>query len=159
MLIDIELRCNRPVLTRPLSSGADNMKCHYIVAVVMLSLPCGIAAQATAHTQTSAVKASPMVAITPAQRQAFEAGLAATLPGQPAQLTAHLGWKPLAGAASYRVLRYQQLGMTPAVVASNITAPQYDARVLPGYSFIFRVVAQDTHGIGVDTTGEARVDP
>lgn len=80
----------------------------------------------------------------------FESSLASGTIAQPF-ISAPLSWSAYPGAASYRVLRGQSASTAPVAITS-VTGTGYAARVLPGNSFVFRVVAVSATGKAIDTT-------
>ena len=80
----------------------------------------------------------------------FESSLAVGTIAQP-NIAAPLSWSAYSGATSYHVLRYASASSAPVSVAS-MSQTQYTAHVLPGNSFVFRVVAYNSAGQPVDTT-------
>src|SRR5579884_2524763 len=87
-----------------------------------------------------------------AARSTFERGLVTSL-APPPTTWIELSWPALPGAASYRVVRFpvNVPNAAPAVLQANVHGTSYNARVLPGASFTFHVIALNASGQPIDS--------
>lgn len=118
-----------------------------LVASLLSQLPAAVASA-----QVVAGKAAPKPALVgaAAAQIRFESVFSVGAVASP-YISAPLSWSVYTGASSYRVLRAQSASTAPVAVAS-VPGTQYAAHVLPGNSFVFRVVALSSSGQPLDTT-------
>ena len=124
--------------------------------VLMSHLPAGVAgAQVTAGKPVAKSAPKPAVAAAAAAGAglAFESNLKVGALASP-YVGAPLSWSAYPGATTYHVLRYPSATSAPVSVAT-MPQTQYMAHVIPGFPFVFRIVAYNAAGTALDTTKAA----
>lgn len=152
----------------PYTYFTEGLMTYLRYAAIMLGIGAAVApAPAAAQAHGTAATAAPAagslaVAAAAAASRAFEVSLAVAAKAADRSGTiVSLRWQALSGARGYRVLRGHTLSerfveVTPRFMDAAATAVDV-AGLIPATNFLFRVVAVDAGGHGLDTTGTVTV--